>query len=1069
LYLQLRLQYETALLKTRCIGLGEDASMPSKALFRAVVRFSIFGWLVLLSVGVPGVLAQATAVNDAYQTEINTPLTNAAPGVLGNDTFTGNATAELVTNPANGALTLRPDGSFVYAPNLNFLETDSFTYRVVPETGSPSSPVTVTITVTFATADDSGYETPFNAAFNVGAPGVLTAAYVLNSGPTNGTANLNPDGSFDYTPNPGFSGTDGFQYRANNGIDSNIASVTITVKQGAVNASNDSYNVLADQTTAFPAPGVLANDTPSGTLTAGIETNPANGTVLLRSDGSFDYTPTTGFTGTDTFTYRATLVGGTPQDFDIATVSITVGGAVAVVANNDSYDAITAQPLTVPAATGLLLNDTPSGQLTADIQTAPSNGTVTLNANGSFVYTSDPAFTGTDSFVYRATLTGSVPPQSDLATVFITVRTTAPAVPIATNDTYNNIPASTVFSNAAPGVLLNDSIPTGTGQAATAQLVTAPGVGSVVLGPDGSFTYTPPLGFFGTVTFQYRILQGTNTSNTATVTLNYVTAVTPVVDLTAAAPPTALPTLIPLFIPGPTPVPQAVPNGGQLASAVCAPVPTDVTVVVNRDGVNVRLFPAIGAEVIGFVNAGYAAQVRARSADNQWVKVDFSGEEGWIGFPVITLLTGNLDSIPVEDPRTIPYGGFGCPRAGLTSSTSGISGILRDSGVRVRSGPSRAYVVLANAPRGTTFPILGRTFNNAWFQVNFNGVLGWVIAREVELQNANFTDAPVDGIIADALPISGPTSDSYLGTLRLLLDRLNIAQQSLDAVRQRWTDAALTGQLACGNYPASPTDYAVANPLAAAFYDTIVPLVTDFNAAMANLRVPIDLLLQACTSGNSVVSQPQIQIALQAISNADGLFAALRQRLSQLIPPDRPIGPEDCPFTFANQTDILPRVRQGQLAVLQLNARNFVLGFCIDAAAGQQLRVEALAFQGNAQPVVSISPYDSPTNFIGVGRAAGDNALVTVGPITIDRTAVYLVVISDVDGAGSAPLDSRVAVLVTDITGAAGGAFLAPGLSIDPATGQLVANPNPSLNLPPPLPPSDPALSGTLTFVNPEN
>jgi uncharacterized protein YraI len=527
------------------------------------------------------------------------------------------------------------------------------------------------------------------------------------------------------------------------------------------------------------------------------------------------------------------------------------------------------------------------------------------------------------------------------------------------------------------------------------------------------------------------------------------------VNLTAAAVPTTLPTFIPLFIPGPTPVPQAVPNGGQLSSAVCAPVPSDVQVVVNRDGVNVRLFPAIGAEVIGFVNAGYSAQVRARTADSQWVKVEFSGEEGWIGFPVISLISGNLDSIPVEDPRTIPYGGFGCPRAGLTSRTSEIAGILRDSGVRVRSGPSRAYVVLANAPRGTVFPIMGRTFNNAWFQVNFNGVLGWVIAREVELQNANFTDAPVDGIIADALPVSEPTNDSYVGTLRLLLDRLNIAQASLDAVRQRWTDAALTGELACGNYPASPTDYAVANPLAAAFFDTLVPVVTDFNSAMGNLRVPIDLLLDACTNLGGRVGQPQIQIALQAISAADGLFAAVRQRLNQLIPPDRPIGPEDCPFTFNGQTDILPRVRQGQLAVVQMSARNFVVGFCIDAAAGQQLRVEALAFQGNALPVVSLSPYDNPSNFIGVGRASAANTLVSVGPITIDRTAVYLVVLSDLGDGRDAPLDSRVAVMVTDITGASGG-FLSPSLSIDPNTGQLIANPNPQVN----IPQADPNASG---------
>ncbi len=51
---------------------------------------------------------------------------------------------------------------------------------------------------------------------------------------------------------------------------------------------------------------MLANDTDSNgdTLTAVILTGPANGTVTLLADGLFTYKPNTGFSGTDTFTYR---------------------------------------------------------------------------------------------------------------------------------------------------------------------------------------------------------------------------------------------------------------------------------------------------------------------------------------------------------------------------------------------------------------------------------------------------------------------------------------------------------------------------------------------------------------------------------------------------------------------------------------------------------------------------------------------------------------------------------------------------------------------------------------------
>src|SRR5690606_35967633 len=209
--------------------------------------------------------------------------------------------------------------------------------------------------------------------------------------------------------------------------------------------------------------------------------------------------------------------------------------------------------------------------------------------------------------------------------------------------------------------------------------------------------------------------------------------------------PTVTPTHTPTFIPPPptrTPLPRPA-NAGQ---AVPIP-PTGITFVVNRDGVNLRLLPAIGAEVIGNVNAGFTAEVEARSADNEWVRFDLDGQQAWIGVPVITILTGDLNAAPVADPRTIPFGGWENPRAGLTSATSPYTGRLADSGLRIRSGPGRAYVVLANAPRYTVFPLLGRTASNNWVQVNFEGTLGWVATEFVELQQGL-------GVL-DALPING--------------------------------------------------------------------------------------------------------------------------------------------------------------------------------------------------------------------------------------------------------------------------------------------------------------------------
>ncbi|NEU06702.1 hypothetical protein GZH53_00095, partial [Flavihumibacter sp. R14] len=70
------------------------------------------------------------ALNDAYTTTEETPITIAAPGILVNDSdIDGDPlTAIKVTDPANGTVVLNADGSFTYTPNANFNGTDSFTY-----------------------------------------------------------------------------------------------------------------------------------------------------------------------------------------------------------------------------------------------------------------------------------------------------------------------------------------------------------------------------------------------------------------------------------------------------------------------------------------------------------------------------------------------------------------------------------------------------------------------------------------------------------------------------------------------------------------------------------------------------------------------------------------------------------------------------------------------------------------------------------------------------------------------------------------------------------------------------
>jgi len=88
-------------------------------------------------------------------------------------------------------------------------------------------------------------------------------------------------------------------------------------------ANDDDYSTDEDQLLNVTAPGVLSNDTdPNGdTLTAVKVSDPTNGSLTLNSDGSFTYTPNNGFSGTDSFTYKAN--DGT-NDSNVVTVTITV-------------------------------------------------------------------------------------------------------------------------------------------------------------------------------------------------------------------------------------------------------------------------------------------------------------------------------------------------------------------------------------------------------------------------------------------------------------------------------------------------------------------------------------------------------------------------------------------------------------------------------------------------------------------------------------------------------------------------------------------------------------------------
>ncbi|HWP97008.1 MAG TPA: Ig-like domain-containing protein [Syntrophomonadaceae bacterium] len=312
---------------------------------------------------------------------------------------------------------------------------------------------------------------------------------------------------------------------------------TQTGHNNAPVANPDNYTVETGKILNVDKPGVLINDTDADgdTLTSQVVIIPSHGTLSLGADGSLTYTPSTGFTGPDTFTYKA---NDGKADSEPATVTITVtptspGGGPTnpgtsnslPVANPDTYTIETGKTLNVDKP-GVLANDSDADgdTLTSHVVDNPSHGTLTLNSDGSLTYTPSSGFIGQDTFTYKA---NDGKADSEPATVTITITPTSPgggptnpgtsnSPPVANPDTYTIETGKTLIVDK-PGVLANDS--DADGNTLTSNVVDNPSHGTLTLNPDGSLTYTPNSEFIGQDTFTYKANDGKVDSNIATVTV----------------------------------------------------------------------------------------------------------------------------------------------------------------------------------------------------------------------------------------------------------------------------------------------------------------------------------------------------------------------------------------------------------------------------------------------------------------------------------------------------------------------------------------------------------------------
>ena len=432
------------------------------------------------------------------------------------DTATGSLTASVVTQPAHGTLVINANGTFTYTPAANYNGSDSFTYRV--NDGSLNSN-TATVNLTITPVNDAPVANPLtvNVPQNDFINGAVTFSDIdtnasslvasVVTGPAHGALIFNPDGTFTYTPDTNYFGSDSFTYKINDGqIDGNTQTVNINVifgNQPPV-ANNDSLSLNEDT----PLNGTVSFsdiDTPSASLNAILVSGPANGVLIFNNDGTFTYTPNANFNGTDSFTFK---VNDGEFDSNIATVSLTINAVNdAPVATDVSVS--TNEDIALNSSVASAASDVDSGSLTFSQVTGPSNGSLVFNSDGTFTYTPNANYNGSDSFTYKVN-DGSL--DSAVKTVTITINAVNDA-PVANNTSFSTNEDTPLASTLVPYASDVDS------PSLTFILVGSPTKGNLVFNSDGTFTYTPNANYNGSDSFTYKVNDGSLDSATRTVSL----------------------------------------------------------------------------------------------------------------------------------------------------------------------------------------------------------------------------------------------------------------------------------------------------------------------------------------------------------------------------------------------------------------------------------------------------------------------------------------------------------------------------------------------------------------------
>jgi uncharacterized protein YhjY with autotransporter beta-barrel domain len=431
---------------------------------------------------------------------------------------TGVASSVTVASaPTRGAAFAGSNMTITYTPGASFSTTDTFTYKAVGPGGISTGTGTITVTrglppapVAAAASATVDFGSAGKAIDLSGSITGVADHVTVSTAPAHGTTTVSGE-VVTYKPATGYSGPDSFAYTATGqGGTSAPAVVSITVSAPAAPVVAGKSATTAYQTTV---PVDLTASITGAVTSVAVSTAPGHGTTTVNGL-VVTYTPAAGYSGSDSFQYRATGPGGTSTP---GTVSITVGLPSAPLAGAKS----TTTPYQTAASIDL------SGSITGNatsvtVSAAPSHGTTSVSGEV-VTYTPAAGYFGADSFQYKA-----VGPGGTSAAATVSVAVGNPPAPTTAAKT-----VAVTFNSAGTPIDLTSSI---TGVSTSVTVSTAAGHGTTTVSGK-TVTYKPTAGYFGADSFAYTATGPGGTSSPATVTLNVAAPAAPFAKAKTAAVP----------------------------------------------------------------------------------------------------------------------------------------------------------------------------------------------------------------------------------------------------------------------------------------------------------------------------------------------------------------------------------------------------------------------------------------------------------------------------------------------------------------------------------------------------